>query len=155
MKQFKKNKSIKTFMKEVNMQIKAGSSAPLVKEYCENPPRLVMEKMSMTLPELIDKQNGKLTDMQQIALIELSIDMDNINIYHNDPNPLNIMVDMDNNFKYIDYGMSTEKKFNQTNVKSLKSVFYSGMQGLVTRKKIKASDINIINSVLKELQLII
>ena len=71
--------------------------------------------------------------------------MDKKNVYHNDPNPLNIMVDTKGNFRYIDFGMSKEKKINKTNIKSLKNVFYGGLQGLVTQKKIKSNDIEIID----------
>lgn len=151
MKQFKKNKSVKTFMKEVEMQKLAGPLAPEVKDLCEGPPRLVMEKMNKTLPQLIEEQKGKLTDKQQNNLIKLSSDMDKRNIYHNDPNPLNIMVDINGNFRYIDYGMTILKKKHQTNIKSLKAVFYGGMQGLVTRKYIHGTDIKIINKELTKL----
>ena len=151
MKQFKKKKSIKTFMKEVKMQEKAGPLAPAVKYYCEEPPRLVMEKMNKTLSELIEEQKRKLTDEQQYNLIKLSRDMDERQVYHNDPNPLNIMTDMDGNFKYIDYGMSINKPANKTNIKSLKTVFYGGMQGLVTRKIIPSDNIKIINEELSKL----
>ena len=36
--------------------------SPIIYDQCVDPPRLVMEKMAMTLPELIVKQGNKLTD---------------------------------------------------------------------------------------------
>ena len=156
MKEFKKKKSIKKFKNEIDMQIKAGKLAPTVIDFCEtSPPRIVMEKMIMTLPELIKSQYGKLTSKQQKNLIKLSKNMDKKKIYHNDPNPLNIMIDEKGNFRYIDYGMSKyfDKKLknDNPNLIALKTIFFGGMQGLTTRKIIKKEDINIINEELHKI----
>lgn len=157
MKQFKPKKSPKTFMKEVTFQKNVGVLAPKVIDYTtETPPRLVMEKMDKTLEELIISQDGKLTTKQQKNLIELSNNMDKLEVYHNDPNPLNIMVDFNGKFRFIDYGMSKmidpKKNGVNPNLRALFMSFYGGVQGLVTRKIIKKENIKIINDELKKIE---
>ena len=107
MKQFKNKKSTKTFQNEIDMQKMAQPLSPIVYDQCVDPPRLVMEKMSMTLPELISKQGNKLTDKQQLSLIKLCEEMNKKNVKHNDRNQLNIMVDDNGEFRFIDFGMSS------------------------------------------------
>jgi tRNA A-37 threonylcarbamoyl transferase component Bud32 len=157
MKQFKDKKSTKTFEKEVEMQKMAQPLSPIIYDQCIDPPRLVMEKMSMTLPELIIKQGNKLSDEQQLSLIKLCEEMNKTGVMHNDPNPLNIMVDDKGNFRFIDFGMSKPlskiKKSNNKkidNVSLLYGIFYSGMQGL-TNKLVNKKDLKIINDKLEEI----
>ena len=114
-----------------------------------NPPRIVMEMMKRTIEQVIKDQNGILTNDQQNDIISLCKKMDKHNIYHCDPNPLNLMEGFDGKFKWIDYGMSKDicvkKHTSNPNLKALKYVFYSGMQGLVTKKIISSDNLNIIN----------
>lgn len=156
MKQFKNKKSTKTFQNEIDMQIMAQPLSPIVYDQCVDPPRLVMEKMSMTLPELISKQGNKLTDKQQLSLIKLCEEMNKKNVKHNDPNPLNIMIDDNGEFRFIDFGMSKPlskiKNEKLENVRSLYAVFYGGMQGITnTNKMVKESELKVINDKLKEI----
>ena len=144
MKVFKKKKSKKTFKREVDFQIKAGNLAPRVICYSYIPtPRIIMEKMTITLVGLIENQNGKLTSKQQNEIIELNKNMDKLKINHNDPNPLNIMIDEEGNFKYIDYGFS--KILKRTNLHSLEPLIYNIFRGIVNGYKIiKEEDISIL-----------
>ena len=159
MKQFKDNKSTKTFDKEVEMQKMSQPISPIIYDQCVDPPRLVMEKMAMTLPELIVKQGNKLTDDQQLSLIKLCEEMNKKGVMHNDPNPLNIMVDDKGDFRFIDFGMSKPlkniKKIKNKqieNVSSLYALFYGGMLGITTKNHmVKKSELKVINDKLIEI----
>jgi len=108
--------------------------------------KIIMELMDGLLEELLEEQDGELTKEQQYDLIRLSFEMDNIGIYHNDPNPLNIMY-KNGKFYYIDFGMSKpidiKKHGRYPNTRALHTVFFGGLQGLVNRK-ISKGNINII-----------
>ena len=157
MKEFKPKKSNKKFDSEVSYQRKAGELGigPKVIGVMYYPPRIVMEMMNRTIEQVIKDQNGILTDDQQNDIISLCKKMDKNNIYHCDPNPLNLMEGFDGKFKWIDYGMTKDinvkKHTNNPNLKALKYVFYSGMQGLISRKIIDKDNINLINKKINEL----
>ena len=157
MKEFKPKKSNKKFDSEVSYQRKAGELGigPKVIGVMYYPPRIVMEMMNRTIEQVIKDQNGILTDDQQNDIISLCKKMDENNIYHCDPNPLNLMEGFDGKFKWIDYGMTKDinvkKHTNNPNLKALKYVFYSGMQGLISRKIIDKDNINLINKKINEL----
>ena len=123
--------------------------APKVIDVMYDPPRIVMEIMNRTIEQVIKDQNGILTEDQQNDIISLCEKLDENNIYHCDPNPLNLMEGIDGKFKWIDYGMSIDinvkKHTNNPNVKALKSVFYGGMQGLIRRQICKQNNITKIN----------
>lgn len=154
MKQFKPRKSKAKFDKEVSFQTKAGilGLAPKVIDVMYDPPRIVMEIMNRTIEQVIKDQDGFLTEDQQNDIISLCQKLDENNIYHCDPNPLNLMEGIDGKFKWIDYGMSIDinvkKHTNSPNVKSLKTVFYGGMQGLVSRKICTKNNITKINEII-------
>ena len=109
-------------------------------------PKIMMQMMGQTLQQYIQDQPGnKLSDKSQYKLIAISLRLDEIGIYHNDPNPLNYMV-TDEEFYFIDFGMTKwikdlKSKTGETtyhpNVKALGTMLHSGMQGLVTRKILK------------------
>ena len=150
MKQFKPMKSKAKFDIEVLFQRRAGilGLAPKVVDVMYDPPRIVMEIMNRTIEQVIKDQNGILTEDQQNDIISLCEKLDENNIYHCDPNPLNLMEGIDGKFKWIDYGMSIDinvKKHTNPNLKSLKTVFYGGMQGLISRKICKKNNIKKIN----------
>jgi hypothetical protein len=151
MKQFKTRKSKVKFDKEVSFQRRACELglAPKVIDVMYDPPRIVMECMNRTIEQVIKDQNGILTEDQQNDIISLCQKLDENNIYHCDPNPLNLMEGFDGKFKWIDYGMSIDinvkKHTNNPNVKALTSVFYGGLQGLITKQIICEDNILIIN----------
>ena len=151
MKQFKPRKSKAKFDKEVSFQRRACELglAPKVIDVMYDPPRIVMEIMNRTIEQVIKDQDGFLTEYQQNDIISLCQKLDENNIYHCDPNPLNLMEGFDGKFKWIDYGMSIDinvkKHTNSPNVKALKTVFYGGVQGLIKRKIIFEDNILIIN----------
>ena len=136
-------KSVSRFLKEVELQKKAEGLAPKIHDYFDVKPfRIVMDKMSKTLPELVNEQNGNLTKEQLDDLIKLHIKMDKLKIHHNDANPLNIMVDTSGKFKFIDFGMAkmfTNSTNSNANQRALKSLFYGGMQGLLNTTELKKS----------------
>jgi hypothetical protein len=143
MKVFKKYKSKKKFKNEIDFQIKAGNLAPEVICYSYEPtPRFIMEKMAMTLPELIKSQDGKLTPKQQNEILNLHKNMDTKKILHKDPNPLNIMIDKKGDFKFIDFGFSQKLKKNESNLYSLEALIYSVFRGI--HKYVKLKDISIL-----------
>jgi len=140
MKEFKAKKATSTFLKEVQFQRDAAlvGAAPAVRGVMRNPPRLVMEPMVRTLQQVLESQHGSLTPAQQKDLIQLCGRLDGAGIYHNDPNPLNLMEDCDGKFKWIDYGMSkaidVSKNGRKPNTRALHAMLHGGMQGLVSRK---------------------
>ena len=77
-----------------------------------------------------------LTDLQQYRLVSTALALDAIGVYHNDPNPLNMMC-TDGRFYYIDFGMTkpidTKKNGRFPNTRALRTTFTGGMQGLITR----------------------
>ena len=67
--------------------------------------KIIMQLMGRLLEDVIRSQNGTLTEVQQYRLVSTSLAMDAIGVYHNDPNPLNVMYTNDD-FYYIDFGLS-------------------------------------------------
>ena len=138
-------KSKARFLKEVELQKKIsdiGLSPRIIDVSDDKPYRIVMDKMEMTLPELIENQGGKLKKEQVDDLIRMHRKLDENKIYHNDSNPLNIMVEKSGKFKFIDFGMA--KKFTSStkeyaNMISLKALFYGGMQGLINNTNLDKS----------------
>ena len=113
MKQFKAKKSAATFRTEARFTEAAAhaSAAPQVYEIVTaSPPRLVMQLMECTVVDLAQRQGGQLSESQQRDIVETCLRMDAAGIYHNDPNPLNLMVDADGAFRWVDFGHSVELK---------------------------------------------
>jgi tRNA A-37 threonylcarbamoyl transferase component Bud32 len=75
----------------------------------------LMEKMDKTLPEYITQKKGILSIRVQKDIINIFKKLDNIGIYHNDPNIYNFMF-KDNKLYIIDFGMSIES-FDNNNIK--------------------------------------
>jgi len=141
MKEFKPKKALSTFKKQVHYQRLAAEAgaAPAVRGVITSKPvRLVMEAMSRTISETLQSQGGSLTPVQQKDIVDLCGRMDTAGIYHNDPNPLNLMEGPDGKFLFIDYGFSTDinpsKHGLKPNTRALGTLLHGGMQGLVTRK---------------------
>lgn len=113
MKQFKPAKSRKTFDREVRMQRLAhavGAAPEVVDSIHSTPLRLVMEKMDETVVACIRRQGGTLTEQQQVDIVRVHDRLDQAGIYHNDPNPLNLMCQYLPNgttrWLLIDYGFA-------------------------------------------------
>ena len=109
MKTFKKTKSSKNLKKEYDFLKLASEQgiSPKVYDYNLVEKYIVMEKMDSHLYEYIDKHEGKVKIKDQKRIIEIFKKLDEINIFHNDPNICNYM--LKNNIVYlIDYGLSKE-----------------------------------------------
>jgi tRNA A-37 threonylcarbamoyl transferase component Bud32 len=105
MKMFRKNKNASAIQKEVDFQMRAEGISPKIIEYNVNEKYIVMEKLDKTLIDILEKQEGSLTLDQQKSIIKLYDSLDKLNIFHNDANPLNIMIKGDK-FYMIDYGFA-------------------------------------------------
>ena len=95
MKKFKPTKALAKFNEEVRCQRLAAEAgaAPAVRGVITSRPfRIVMNAMSRTISETLQSQGGSLTPVQQKDIVDLCGRMDTAGIYHNDPNPLNLMV---------------------------------------------------------------
>ena len=104
--------------------------------------KVFMEKMDKTLVALAEEK-GELTPHQQYDLVYLALSLDMKGLRHNDPNPLNYMIHR-GHFYQIDYGFSKlfdREKAGLVNIKALNHAFFSGGQGIVTRKKCKTPEI--------------
>ena len=133
------NKSESKIEKEYNWQAKAAEvkAAPNVYGYNrETHKGIAMDKMEKTLVKVVKDQGGYLNKEQQLELIDLCLRLDRAGIYHCDPNPLNVMTNEKDEFRWIDYGMTRKiepKKhgFNP-NVRALRALVHGGMHGLKT-----------------------
>lgn len=121
MKCFKKNKSSKKLKLEVELQKKCAliDISPSVIDYDTISKYIVMEKMDINLLDVLKNQNGELTISQQKNIINIFQKLDNIGIFHSDPNPLNFMLNKNSKKIYIiDFGFSKKidtkliKKYN-------------------------------------------
>jgi predicted Ser/Thr protein kinase len=108
MKTFKKNKSSNQLKLEYNIQKKASlfDIAPKVIEYDSISKYIVMEKMDEHLLDAIQRQ-GTLTDHQQLRILEIFKVLDNIGIFHCNPDINNYMI-KDNKIYIIDFGSASE-----------------------------------------------
>ena len=126
MKTFRQNKNSESLMREIKFQETVAESeydiTPKIIEYNLEEKYIVMEKMDRTLVEIIESQDGKLDTEQQKEIIKLFSTLDTIGVFHNDANPLNIMM-KENKFYIIDFGFS-----NWCNHSSLKGVSHPNTQ---------------------------
>jgi tRNA A-37 threonylcarbamoyl transferase component Bud32 len=141
LKQFKKGKSQRTLKCEVDMAIRAGEAGvgPKVVEYSLSKLQIVMQKLDRTLIDVVREQQGRLTEKQQLRILEMYGALGKEGIFHNDPNPLNIM-EKNGTLFVIDYGMSKEISSNKfekygpnPNMVSIHSLLYRATQGLISR----------------------
>jgi len=126
MKLFKKGKSNKTFIKEVDCHRAAaelGVAPRIIDFYVGGTVKglgplsyIVMEKCDQSIIGLLKSQKGILTQLQQNEIENLYKKLDTILILHNDSNLNNLMIKFCPNFKFylIDYGMSKKTKGNMT-----------------------------------------
>ena len=137
---FKKSKSPKTLLREYEFSKKAGEHGIGPKVYGANTKfkYIMMEMMKETLPQALQRRKLKsIPEKWQIQIYENYKKLDELKIYHNDPNPLNFMLDKNDNMKLIDYGFARKFKKGDTNISSIGSLLYSSHQGLVKNKIVK------------------
>jgi len=107
MKTFNKRKSIENIKRESELQIIAGeigiSPKVIVVDLVSN--NIVMDKMDEHLFDVMKRQNGDLTEIQQKQILDIFNKLDEINVFHGDSNLLNYML-KDNRIYIIDFGMS-------------------------------------------------
>ena len=148
MKQFKPKKSRHTFDQEVEMQRKAsvaGAAPEVVDVIYTKPLRLVMEKMTGTVVEYLAQNGGILTEQQQYNILDVHDRLDKAGIYHNDPNPLNLLYqtlsDGSIRWKLIDYGFSIpihpSKHGHRPNREAIDWLLNASFQGLCATGKLK------------------
>ena len=107
LKQFRQHKVIENIEKEANIQKICAKHciSPKIKETNPVYKYIVMEKMDYSLLNLIKKYNGRIPKKYQQEIINIVDKLDNINIFHGDPNPANFMI-KNNKLYLIDYGFA-------------------------------------------------
>lgn len=107
MKVFSPDKKPTSIQKEVDLQMIAAKEgvAPKIVDYDVDGRFIVMEKLDMTLYDFFLKQNGTLTIPQQKEIVRVFRRLDRCGVFHNDPNPLNLMK-KGRKWYMIDYGLS-------------------------------------------------
>jgi len=121
MKTFRENRSSLLIKKEAELQRKAAevgiSPGVIAVNTVFN--YIVMELMDKNLLDIMKKQNKMLKKNQQIQLIRIFKKLDEIGVFHSDPNPLNFMV-KNRKMYVIDFGFATSidanviKKYGKT-----------------------------------------
>ena len=159
-KTFRKTKAQSTMRKEYDMMALAAQRGVAPNVYAfDYPKRLyIMERMDKTLPEILKGQNGVLTKAQQLRIIELYDVLDEVGLHHGDPNPLNVMTDMNGQLRLIDFGFSkmiTPKLKaifgSKPNTGSIYSLLFSPLQGLVSTGKLRQKPTTLISHLRKNL----
>jgi serine/threonine protein kinase len=104
---FKDSKSPNSIEREIELQQKASQFkiCPRIHDYDADGRYIVMDMLDTTLYDIFLRQNGQLTDKQQITIIKLFQQLDECNVFHADPNPLNFM-QKNNKWFIIDFGFS-------------------------------------------------
>jgi len=107
MKTFNKRKSIENIKKEGELQRIAGNAgiSPNVIEIDLVSNNIVMEKLDEHLLDVMKRQNGDLTEIQQMQILNIFNKLDEINVFQGDSNILNYMLKGDQIY-IIDFGMS-------------------------------------------------
>jgi len=108
-KQFRKNRSVLAIKTEAKLQKKASKIgvSPEVKEYNLNSKYIIMDVIDGKSMYMVMRENkGKLNSKQQKALLKIFSKLDNIGVFHKDPNPLNFIFDKDMNLHIIDFGFA-------------------------------------------------
>ena len=105
MKQFRPSKSIDRMTREAELQQTASDHglSPGIVDVNNHYRYIIMEKLDKSLFEILKDNNGALSDDLQKGIIKLLQKLDEIKIFHADPNPSNFMVRGKKLF-IIDYG---------------------------------------------------
>ena len=118
---FKKKKSIKKIIKEINFHKAAAQkkiAPPILSnwEITDNSKCYITSFLPHTLGKVLLNQNKKLSSEQVKRLIFLFAELDKLKILHNDGNiTRNILADINGLFYLIDFGFSRKLKKNETN----------------------------------------
>lgn len=109
MKTFRSQKSIKTFLKEADLQRLASKAGVAPKVYMVDPVGkcIVMEKMDRHLLDVMKSQKGDLKKSQQLEIIDLYKKLDDAGVFQGDCNLNNYMY-RDRKLYLIDYGLAKE-----------------------------------------------
>jgi tRNA A-37 threonylcarbamoyl transferase component Bud32 len=118
MKKFRSGKSGARLENEAYLLEKACSIgiSPLLIDYSRSNLWIVMEKLDSNLFDILKSTNGILTKKVQQQMIDIFKKLDEIQIFHADPNPLNFMF-KDGKMYIIDYGFA--KTFDEISVVNL------------------------------------
>lgn len=126
---FKKKKSIKKIVTEVNFHKLAASkklSPPILSkwEITNNTKCYVTGFLPFTLKKVLSDQNKKLSTEQIKRIIYLFTELEKLKILHNDDNiTRNILADDEGTFYLIDFGFSKKIKKNDTNYRLLAKLY--------------------------------
>ena len=109
LKQFRSHKSSKNIQKESDIQHKCAKHgiSPKIKEVNLHCKYIVMDKMDYSLMDLIKKYKGRIPKKYQQEIINIISKLDQIKVFHGDPNPVNFMV-KNKKLYLIDYGFAKE-----------------------------------------------
>ena len=122
---FKKTKSIKNIVKEINFHKIAAQkklAPPILSKWeITNKTKCYITKfLPFTLKKVLSDQEKILSDSQIKRIIYLFTELDKLKILHNDDNiTRNILSDMDGIFYLIDFGFSKKLKKDETNYRLL------------------------------------
>jgi predicted Ser/Thr protein kinase len=156
MKVYKSNKSYNTVLKEARFQQEAAKCGVAPKVYAVLPkglnldvngPVIIMNLGGERVVDRIERQGGILTENQQFKLLQTALILDRCGIRQNDPNPLNFMFVSENSddVLWIDFGFAVKQEKDKiNNLISLGNFLRGGMQGLITRKKLKPEGASVI-----------
>lgn len=122
MKKFRQNKSKDKFMNEIKLQKLASRHGitPQIIDYNTDKRYIIMELLDNNLLDIIQDNEGKITDKLQKDIINIIKNLDKIKIFHGDPNPLNFMT-RDNTLYIIDFGFS--QKINKDLIKKYQTPY--------------------------------
>ena len=134
---FKPTKSARVIGKEFEFQKRAADLgvSPRVYEFNPKHKYILMDKLRDTLPsELKKRGDKKFPEKWQRQIVEIYRTLDDNKILHNDANPLNFMIDHNDNVKIIDFGFAKNitKKTTHRNILSIHSLLYVWDKGLYT-----------------------
>ena len=134
MKKFK-NKSKENIKKEALFQTIASIKKISPQVIKINKDNIIMEKMDKNLIEHLRETNGELSIHLQQRIIDIIDILDDVGIFHNDPNPCNFMF-KDNQLYIIDFGYSKlidDKLIKKYKTKNINKLFM--ILGFVLRIK--------------------
>lgn len=106
-KQFRKSKSPVRITSEAEFQRMASERgiSPKIIKYDLDAKKIEMEKLDRTLLDILKSSNGKITQKYQRRIIEIFKILDELEIFHADPNVLNFM-EKDKQLYIIDFGFA-------------------------------------------------